>query len=103
LIIRFPMRLKSSRIPPRRKTNFTSHFNDEAHFKPFRENKSFLKIRKSGLSCARSGPDEGRTRRHERWTGNAMDAVLSGAFQHADEWQRGGRRSRVVLALQRRR
>jgi hypothetical protein len=69
----------------RRKTNFTRHFNHNALLKPSRENKSFLKIRKSGLSCARSGPDEGRTRRHERWTENTMDAVLSGAFQNADE------------------
>src|SRR2546430_6546707 len=59
LIIRFPMPLKSSRIPLRQKTNFTSHFNHNAHFKPFHENKSFLKIRKSDLSSAHSGPDEG--------------------------------------------
>jgi hypothetical protein len=70
----------------RRKTNFTRHFNNNPHFKPSRENKSFLKIRNPCLSSPRSGPDEGRTRRHERWTGNAMDAVLSGAFQkNADE------------------
>jgi hypothetical protein len=69
----------------RQKTNFTHHFNHNARFKPSGKNKSFLKIRKSSLSSARSGPDEGRTRRHERWTGNAMDAVLPGAFEHDPE------------------
>jgi hypothetical protein len=79
---------------------FPAPKSNNAGFKRSRENKPFLKTLKTRLSSVRSGPDEGRTRRHERWTGNAMDAVLPGAFQNADEWQGGGRRSRVVLTPQ---
>ncbi|MGC2781342.1 MAG: hypothetical protein WA418_37460, partial [Bradyrhizobium sp.] len=33
--------------------------------RPNAKNKSLLKISKSGVCCPHSGPDEGRTRRHE--------------------------------------
>jgi hypothetical protein len=82
----------------RRKTDFASAFNPFGRVKKLLENISLFPKPKSGVSSwsSRTRRSKGRTRRHERWAREAMDAVGG-----VDEGRESGRRKCVVLISRR--
>ncbi|WP_315762104.1 hypothetical protein [Bradyrhizobium sp. SZCCHNS2005] len=95
----------------RQRANFTCHSKAIAHFKMPGQNKQLPKISKSVVCFARSGPDEGRTRRHDtldrqcdgrsqgqarfkmQTTGNAADGEIAWSWPPGAEAKLHGTRS----------
>jgi hypothetical protein len=82
----------------RANTNFASRYNLIWVVQSSREKYSVCAVGQITITTSpHSGPERGTLRdRHERWAGNAVDAMMS-----SDGRRQRGRRSRVVLAPRR--